>query len=76
MPRVRILLLVFMGEYKIDLTWKKLNFLFLSCFEIAIIQFIQMRRLVRQTHSFFPSHFCFKFNASSVLTEYDIGSKT
>ena len=37
-----ILLLVFMSEIKIDLTLKKSIFLFLLCFEIAIIKFIQM----------------------------------
>ena len=37
---MKILLLVFMSEIKIDLTLKKSNFLFLLCFKIAIIKFI------------------------------------
>ena len=39
---MKILLLVFMSEIKIDLTLKMLNFLFLFCFEIAIIKFVPM----------------------------------
>ena len=39
-PQMKILLLVFMSEIKIDFTLKKSNFLFLLCFEIAIIKFI------------------------------------
>ena len=35
-PRVKILLLVFMSEIKIDPTLKKSNFLFLLCFKITI----------------------------------------
>ena len=34
---MKILLLVFMSEIKIDLTLKRLNFLFLLCFKVAII---------------------------------------
>ena len=50
---MKILLLVFMSEIKIDLTLKKSNFLFLSCFKIAIIKFISMRRNHdRETASF------------------------
>ena len=37
---MKILLLVFMSEIKIDLTLKKSNFLFLLCFKIAMIKFI------------------------------------
>ena len=36
-PRVKTPLLVFMSEIKINLTLKKSNFLFLLCFNIAII---------------------------------------
>ena len=43
-PRVKIPLLVFMNELKIDLTLKKSNFLFLLCFEIAKLKFIPMRQ--------------------------------
>ena len=43
-PRVKILLLVFTSEIKIDLTLKKSNFLFLLCFKIAKIKFIPMRQ--------------------------------
>ena len=50
---MKILLLVFMSEIKIDLTQKKSNFLFLLCFEIAIIKFIPMRQQSRrETASF------------------------
>ena len=54
---MKILLLVFMGEIKIDLTLKKSKFLFLLCFEIAIIKFIPMRQQSRQRNSFFSSRF-------------------
>ena len=40
---MKILLLEFVSEIKIDLTLKKSNFLFLLCFKIAIIKFIAMR---------------------------------
>ena len=50
---MKILLLVFMSEIKIDLTLKKSNFLFLLCFKIAIIKFIPMRlQSRRETASF------------------------
>ena len=54
---MKILLLVFMNEIKIDLTLKKLNFLFLLCFKIAIVKFIQMHQQSRQRNSFFSSRF-------------------
>ena len=56
-PRVKILLLVFMSEIKIDLTLKMSNFLFLLCFKIAIIKFIPMRQQSRQRNSVFSSRF-------------------
>ena len=56
-PRVKILLLVFLSEIKLDLTLIKSNFLFLSCFKIAIIKFILMRQLSRQRNSFLSSRF-------------------
>ena len=56
-PRVKIPLLVFMSEIKIDLTLKKLNFLFLLCFKIAKIKFFLMRQPSQQRYSFFSSHF-------------------
>ena len=50
---MKILLLVFMSEIKIDLTLKKSNFLFLLCFKSAIIKFIPMRQQSRrETASF------------------------
>ena len=50
---MKILLLVFMSEIKIDLTLKKSIFLFLLCFKIAIIKFIPMRQQSRrETASF------------------------
>ena len=52
---MKILLLVFMSEIKIDLTLKKSNFLFLLCFKNAILKFIQMRQQTRQRNSFFSS---------------------
>ena len=61
---MKILLLVFMSEIKIDLTLKKSNFLFLLCFKNAIIKFIPMRQ-----------SFYIKFDASSVFTGYDSGCK-
>ena len=54
---MKILLLVFMSEIKIDLTMKKSNFLFLLCSKIAIIMFIPMRQQSRQRNSFFSSRF-------------------
>ena len=71
---MKILLLVFMSEIKIDLTLKKSNFLFLLCFKIAIIKFIPMRQLSRQRNSFFSSRFTSN-DASSVFTGYDTGCK-
>ena len=50
-----ILLLVFMGEIKIDLPLKKSNFRFLLCFKIAIIKFIPMRQQSRQRNNFLSS---------------------
>ena len=52
---MKILLLVFMSEIKIDLTLKKSNFLFLLCFKIAKNKFISMRQQSRQRNSFFSS---------------------
>ena len=57
---MKILLLMFMSEIKIDLTLKKSNFLFLLCFKIAITKFIPIRQQSRQTNSFFS--ICFTSN--------------
>ena len=54
---MKILLLVFMSEIKIDLTLTKSNFLFLLCFKIAIIKFIPMGQHSRQRKSFFSIRF-------------------
>ena len=54
---MKILLLVFMSEIKIDLTLKKSNFLFLLCFKIAKIKFIPIRQQSRQRNIFFSSRF-------------------
>ena len=54
---MKILLLVFMSEIKIDLTLKKSNFLFLLCFKTAIIKFIPMHQQSEQRNSFISSHF-------------------
>ena len=55
---MKIPILVFMSEIKIDLTLKKSNFLLLFlCFKIAKIKFIQMRQPSQQRYNFFSSHF-------------------
>ena len=54
---MKIPLLVFISEIKIDLTLKKSNFLFLLCFKIAKIKFLLMRQLSQQRYCFFSSHF-------------------
>ena len=54
---MKIPLLVFMSEIKIDLTPKKSNFLFLLCFKIAKIKFTLMRQLSQQRYSFFSIYF-------------------
>ena len=54
---MKIFLLVFMSEIKIDLTQKKSNFLFLLCFKITKITFILMRQPSQKRYSFFSSHF-------------------
>ena len=64
---MKILLLVFMSEMKIDLTLKKSNFLFLLCFKIAIIKFIPMRQQSRQRDSFFSSRFTSNLMLSACL---------
>ena len=72
---MKIPLLVFMSEIKIDLTLKKSNFLFLLCFKIAKIKFIPMRQQSQQRNSFFSSFFYIKFDASGAFTGYDTGCK-
>ena len=69
---MKILLLVFLSEIKIDLTLKKSFFLFLLCFKIAIIKFMPMRQHSRQRNSFFSSRFT---SNSSVFNGYDTGCK-
>ena len=54
---MKIPLLVFMSEIKIDPTLKKSNFLFLLCFKIAKNKFILMPQSSQQRYSFFSSHF-------------------
>ena len=49
---MKIPILVFMSEIKIELTLKKLNFLFLSCFKIAIIEVVPARQPSGQGHNF------------------------
>ena len=66
---MKILLLVFMSEIKIDLTLKKSNFLFLLCFKIAIIKFIPMRPAITQRNSFFSS----RFTSNLMLPAYLLG---
>ena len=57
---MKIPLLVFMSEIKIDLTLKKSNFLFLLCFKIAKIKFTPVHQPSQQRYSFFSS--CFTSN--------------
>ena len=64
---MKILLLVFMSEMKIDLTLKKLNFLFLLCFKIAIIKLIPMCQQLRQRNSFFSSTFTLNLTLPACL---------
>ena len=54
---MKIFLLVFMSEIKIDLILKKSNFLFPLCFINAMIKFIPMRQQSRQRTSFFSRSF-------------------
>ena len=67
---MKIPLLVFISEIKIDLTLKKSNFLFLLCFKIAKIKFLLMRQLSQLFYSFY-----IKSDASSIFIRYDIGCK-
>ena len=64
---MKILLLVFKSEIKINHTLKKSNFLFLSCFKIAMINFIPMRQQSRQSNSFFSSRFTSNLMLSACL---------
>ena len=66
---MKILLLVFMSEIKIDLRLKKSNFLFPLCFKIAIIKFIRTRQQSRQRNSFFSS----RFTSDLMLPAYLLG---
>ena len=54
---MKTLLLVFMSEIRMYLTLKKSNFLFLLCFEIAIVKFIPMCQQSRRRNLFFSSRF-------------------
>ena len=54
---MKILLVVFMSEIKINLPLKKSNFLFLLCFKNAIIKFIPMHQQSQERNSFFSSRF-------------------
>ena len=54
---MKIPLLVFISEIKIDLTVKQSNFLFLLCFKIAKIKFMPVRQPSQQKYSFFSSNF-------------------
>ena len=71
---MKILLLVFLSEIKIDLTMKKSNFLFLLCFENAIFKFVPICQQSRQKQLLFYL-FYIKFDASRVFTGYDTGCK-
>ena len=64
---MKIPLLVFMSEIKIDFTLKKSNFLFLLCFKIAKFKFILMRQPAQRRYSFFSSHFTFNLMRPACL---------
>ena len=64
---MKIPLLVFMSEIKIDLTLKESNFLFLLCFKLAKIKFILMLQPSQQRYSFFSSHFTLNLLVSACL---------
>ena len=64
---MKILLLVFMSEIKIDLILKKSNFLFILCFKNAIIKFIPMSQQSQQRNSFFSSRFTSNLMLSGCL---------
>ena len=66
---MKILLLVFMSEIKIDLTLKKSNFLFLLCFKILIIKFTPMHQQSRQRNSFISS----RLTSNLMLPAYLLG---
>ena len=66
---MKIPLLAFMSEIKIDLTLKKSNFLFLLCFKIAKIKFTPMRQQSRQRNSFFSSRFTSNLMLPSCLLD-------
>ena len=68
---MKILLLVFMSEIKIDFTLKKSNFLFLVCFKSAIFQCVSNHA----EKQFLFYSFYIKFDASSVFTGHDTGCK-
>ena len=64
---MKMLLLVFMSEIKIDLALKKSNFLFLLCFKNAKIKFISMRQQSRQRNRFFSNRFTSKLMPPACL---------
>ena len=64
---MKIPILVFMSEIKIDLTLKKSNFMFLLCFKIAKIKFIPIRQESRQRNSLFSSRFTSNLMLSACL---------
>ena len=71
---MKIQLLVFISEIKIDLTLKKSNFLFLLCFKIAKIKLLQcVNNHDREIASFLVV--LHQFDASGEFTGYDTGCK-
>ena len=66
---MKIPLLVFISEIRIDLTLKKSNFLFLLCFKVAKIKFILMCQPSQQRHSFFSSHFTLNLMLQACLLD-------
>ena len=72
---MKIPLLVFMSEIKIDLTLKKSIFLFLLCFKIAKIKCILIRQPSQQRYSFFSSHFTLNLMLPACLLGMILGCK-
>ena len=69
---MKIPLLVFMSEIKIDLTLKKSNFLFLLCFKIAKIKCILMRQPSQQRYSLLSSHFTLNLMLPACLNYFSL----
>ena len=72
---MKIPLSVFKSEIKIELTLKKIYFLFLLCFKIAKKIVYSNASSIRTETQLSFYLFCVKSDASSMLTGNDIGGK-